>query len=90
MTDADILACKSVSVPVAAEYLGIHAGYIRRGLQEGILPFGSAVFGGKEWSYDIRPQALVEYNRHGKRDLLEKTVQFILDAVALQAQKLAG
>lgn len=34
-------------------------------MQKQVLPIGTAYLREKEWCYDIRPQALVEYNEHG-------------------------
>ena len=49
-TTEEILAINgSVPVEMAARYLPIGTAYLRE----------------KEWCYDIRPQALVEYNEHG-------------------------
>lgn len=68
MTDEDIWAYKSVPVRTAAEYLGVSVAFIQNGLQQGSLPFGSCVTGesGKR-TFDIRPQALVQYKHNGKK-----------------------
>jgi len=80
-TDEEILEMENITAKVAAAYLGIDGSKVYNGLQVGAFPFGTAYYSGKEWVYDIRPQALVEYNRHGKRDLIEQTVKFIVEAV---------
>lgn len=66
-TDEDILAMTKVPVQVAADYLDMSPDTIRAGLITGELPFGSAVKLGnaQRTTFDIRPLALVEYNRHG-------------------------
>lgn len=66
-TDEDILAMTKVPVQVAADYLDMSPDTIRAGLITGELPFGSAVRLGnaQRTTFDIRPLALVEYNRHG-------------------------
>ena len=51
----------NVPVPVAAELLGKGQMYIRTGLQNGRLPFGSAVKLSSQWSYHIPPLALQAY-----------------------------
>ena len=68
MTDSEILAYVSVPVQTAAEYLGVSRLFIQNGLQQGALPFGCCVVGetGKR-IFDIRPQALVDYKRNGKK-----------------------
>jgi|GEM_PF-6947029 len=76
-TDEDILIMEKVSPKVAAYYLGCSPDNIYLGLQNGVFPFGVAIRHDIEWSYDIRPRALVEYNRHGKKDLLKDTVNYI-------------
>ena len=51
----------NVPVPVAADLLGKSQMYIRTGLQNGRLPFGSAVKTSSQWSYHIPPLALKAY-----------------------------
>ena len=80
-TDEEILEMENITAKTAAAYLGMDNSKVYNGLQAGAFPFGTAYNTGKEWVYDIRPQALVEYNRHGKRDLMEQTVRFIVEAV---------
>ena len=64
--DNDILAIDgSVPVETAARYLGTSKDFIYCAMQKQVLPIGTAYIRNKEWCYDIRPQALVEYNRHG-------------------------
>ena len=65
-TKEEILAIDgSVPVEVAARYLGQSKDFIYCGLQKQVLPIGTAYIREKEWCYDIRPQALVEYNEPG-------------------------
>jgi hypothetical protein len=65
-TKEEILAIEgSVPVEMAARYLGRPKDFIYNGLQKQALPIGTAYIREKEWCYDIRPQALVEYNEHG-------------------------
>lgn len=70
-TDEDILAMTYVKPTDAAKYLGVAPTTIYYGLQDGIFTFGVAIQSKKSggWIYDIRPEALVEYNRHGRVDL---------------------
>lgn len=63
-TDDEILEMDRVLPTVAAEYLGETAVFIRLGLQQSRLPFGSAVQNpGGKWSYNISPGLLVAYKR---------------------------
>lgn len=55
----------SVPVEMAARYLGQSKDFIYCAMQKQVLPIGTAYLREKEWCYDIRPQALVEYNEHG-------------------------
>ena len=53
---------KKVPTAVAARLLGKSENFIRFGLQQGRLPFGSAVQTAKErWSYHISPILLANY-----------------------------
>ncbi|WP_243136983.1 helix-turn-helix domain-containing protein [Alkaliphilus serpentinus] len=51
---------RNISVAEAARRLGKSQQYIRAGLQNQRLPFGTAVFV-KRWSYHISPKLLDEY-----------------------------
>lgn len=65
-TKEEILAIEgSLPVEMAARYLGRPKDFIYNGLQKQALPIGTAYIREKEWCYDIRPKALVEYNEHG-------------------------
>lgn len=65
-TTEEILAIDgSVPVEMAAQYLGQSKDFIYCAMQKQVLPIGTAYIREKEWCYDIRPQALVEYNEHG-------------------------
>ena len=66
-TDKDILAMKKITPHIAGRYLGRGTDTIRYGMQSGLFPFGVAVkMPSGRWVYDIRPQALVDYNRGAK------------------------
>ena len=53
---------RNVPVWLAARLMGKREQYIRRGLQQGILPFGYAIKGdGERYSYHISPAKFVEY-----------------------------
>lgn len=65
ITDDDILKLKDVSVPTAAEYLGMSVPYLRNGLEQGVFPFGSCVFFGNKRYFNIQPKPLVYYKHHG-------------------------
>ena len=69
-TDEEILNLNRVPLATAARYLGISDDTIADGLQFGTYPFGTAVQRQTgTWVYDIRPQALVDYNKHGRIDV---------------------
>lgn len=69
-TDQDILTLTRVPLTTTARYLGISDETIADGLRMGIYPFGTAVQRPSgTWVYDIRPQALVDYNRNGRINL---------------------
>lgn len=73
LTDEDILSMKRVKPADAANYLGVDVTTIYYGLQDGIFTFGTALQSPKSdgWIYDIRPRALVEYNKHGRVDMVK-------------------
>lgn len=53
---------KKVPTSIAARMLGKSENFIRFGLQQGRLPFGSAVKTAKDrWSYHISPVLLASY-----------------------------
>ena len=86
INDEYILKLKRVSPQIAARYLGISDDKIYDGLQDGSLPFGTA-FKSKEsgkWIYDIRPKALVSYNRYGRMNthaLADEITQKVISAI---------
>lgn len=54
---------RKVPTVIAAKVIGKSEDFIRWGLQQGRLPFGSAVKTGKErWSYHISPKLLADYS----------------------------
>lgn len=70
ITDEDILAMRRVPAQTAARYLGMSDNVLYEGLKNGDFPFGTATKGSKgRWEFDIRPQALVNYNRSGRIDM---------------------
>lgn len=63
-TDKEILKMDSVLPTIAAEYINETPTFVRLGLQQHSLPFGSAVKNpGGKWSYHISPGLLVAYQR---------------------------
>lgn len=53
---------RKISVEEAAKRMGKNPQYVRYGLQQGRLPFGSAVkTGEKNWDYQISEDALEAY-----------------------------
>ena len=54
---------RKVPTVIAAKILGKGEDFIRFGLQQGRLPFGSAVKTAKDrWSYHISPKLLADYS----------------------------
>ena len=63
-TDKEILEMDNVLPSIAAQYIDKTPTFIRLGLQQRSLPFGSAVKNGSgKWSYSISPGLLVAYKR---------------------------
>lgn len=87
LTDEEILKMKRVKPTDAAAYLGVDVTTIYYGLQDGIFTFGTAIESQKSggWIYDIRPRALVEYNKHGRVDMVKlmRQMQGIIEAWSL-------
>ena len=52
---------ESISVKEAAARLGKSEQFVRIGLQQGILPIGTAVKMSSRWTYHISPKKLEEY-----------------------------
>lgn len=52
---------KKISVKTAAELLGVSQQFIRIGLQNQRLPFGTAVKMSKKWTYHISKKLIEEY-----------------------------
>lgn len=66
-----------ISVEEAAQIMQKDASYIRYGLQQGTLPFGSAVQKPDgRWSYDIVFKAFCEYRRESEEEI-HKQVKLI-------------
>lgn len=94
-TTEEILAIDgSVPVEMAARYLGQSKDFIYCAMQKQVLPIGTAYLREKEWCYDIRPQALVEYNEHGgvKRymaleDHLRKVISCTVEKLCSRKEK---
>lgn len=64
ITDEDILSMQSVLPTVAAKYIHETPTFVRYGLQQNRLPFGSAVQNPSgKWSYHISPGLLVAYQK---------------------------
>lgn len=64
ITDEDILSMQSVLPTTAAKYIHETPTFVRFGLQQNRLPFGSAIKNPSgKWSYHISPGLLVAYQR---------------------------
>lgn len=53
--------CENVSVKEAAKILGVSQQFVRIGLQQKVLPIGTAVQMSSKWTYHISPKLLNEY-----------------------------
>lgn len=62
----------SISVDEAAKIMGKSAGYIRKGLMQGTLPFGSYVKNSKNCDFHISREALENYMKGtpGKKEIV--------------------
>ena len=64
ISEEKILNCDKVTTEMAASYLNTDPQFIRLGLQQNRLPYGTAVMNpGGRWSYHISPGLLVAYKR---------------------------
>lgn len=52
---------QKLTVKEAAEILGVSPQFIRVGLQQNVLPIGTAVKMSSVWTYHISPKLLEEY-----------------------------
>lgn len=55
------MSIERITVADAAEILHVSQQFIRVGLQQRVLPIGTAVKMRKEWSYHISEQLLTQY-----------------------------
>ncbi len=53
--------CVNLPVPLAARLMGKSVGWVARGLQEGVFPWGYAVKLSSRWSYFISSSKFTEY-----------------------------
>lgn len=90
-TTAEILAIDgSVPVEMAAKYLGQSKDFIYCAMQKQVLPIGVAYIRKKEWCYDIRPQALVEYNEHGGVKQYMELEKHLKDVIRCTVERLCS
>lgn len=62
VTTVSVLGSNKLTIKKVAALMHKHEGFVRRGLQQGILPFGSAVKGrGGKYSYYISPVKFTEF-----------------------------
>ena len=73
ITDEEILKMKKVPTKIAADYLGMTISMLVWKLQQGELPFGTAVKN-REWTYHIDPRAIVEYKNGGSDSDILRTI----------------
>lgn len=85
-SDTDILSMTKVTPAVAGQYLGISDDSIRDGLINGNFPFGTAIRSESgRYVYDIRPIALVNYNRNGRGIDIEALADRIIQGIKKEA-----
>ena len=83
-TGEELLSTNRVTVATTARDLGMANETVADGMQLGVFPFGTAYQRPRgSWVYDIRSQALVEYNRCGRID-----VEKIAETVAAKVLEL--
>lgn len=62
MTIDEIQNMDKVPIKVAAEFIGATESYVRQGLKDNRLPFGTAVQqSSNKWTFNISPGLLIEY-----------------------------
>ena len=76
---------KNITVKKAAEMMGKSEQFIRIGLRNNRLPFGTAVKLSTQWTYHISPQLFYEYIGLIKRKTEENTTQTMTNAVTILA-----
>lgn len=90
-TDEEILAVEgSTTIDMACRYLGMPRNMFCIAMQKQVLPVGTAVKNpGGEWSYDIRPQALVAYNKMGGIQRYNDFESHVLAMIETMTEKVA-
>ena len=63
-----------LTVKETAQLMGASTDFVRRGLRQGVLPFGSAVACNARWTYYIDSRKLAAYLRR-EPNMLEKVVK---------------
>lgn len=62
----------NITVKEAAQLMSVGPQFVRVGIQQGVLPFGSAVkINGDRYTYYISPSKLAEYVGVDARELVE-------------------
>ncbi len=89
ITDGEILEMKKVPTKIAADYLGMTYSMLVWKLQQGELPFGTAVKN-REWTYHIDAQALVEYKNGGSDTDLLRTIHNQLSDIQKQLPEICS
>ncbi len=56
---------KNITPAEAAKVLGVSPQFVRVGLQQGVLPIGTAVKMSSRWAYNIPEAALKNYIEYG-------------------------
>ena len=68
-TDEDIRGMQTITIKIAADYLGISPNMLTLGMRNNLLPSGVAVHNEDRyrdsWTYTIIPERLIAYN-HGR------------------------
>ena len=61
---------QNISIKEAAARLGKSEQFVRIGLQQGILPIGTAVKMSSRWTYHISPKKLEEYTGSWDKEVM--------------------
>lgn len=67
-TDEEILSYERVPVLKAAKYLGMTRPMLAYKLEQGEMPFGTALKSGTKWTYSIDPQRLYDFKHNINKD----------------------
>jgi hypothetical protein len=67
-TTKEIMQYRNVPVFLAAAYMGVSCEYIRYGIEDKVLPFGTCIKKHSRRVYHISPDRLIQYQKGECRD----------------------